>query len=155
MTRPDFGKGGVSRRIVCAGLPVLALLAAGGAWAGDPGIQPPLSIGRANEIVRFPPDLCRDLGFVPGTAELSASTPPAIAGIQQQWSRAKADRNLVSLAARADAGLARVEAVRQAKLRAETLRSALVGSGIRRDDVIVQPFSSKPKALKLSCPPVD
>ena len=161
MTRPDFGKGGVSRRIVCAGLQVLALLAAGGAWAGPPKPHPgedipTQSIGNANErVMPIGPGLCRDLGFVPGTAELSASTPPAIAGIQQQWSRAKADRNLVSLAARADAGLARVEAVRQAKLRAETLRSALVGSGIRRDDVIVQPFSSKPKALKLSCPPVD
>ena len=155
MTRPDFGKGGVSRRIVCAGLPVLALLAAGGAWAGDPGIQPPLSIGRANEIVRFPPDLCRDLGFVRGTAELSASTPPAIAGIHLQWTRAKAGHNLVSMAVRADASLAAVEAVRQEKRRAAVLGSALVRSRIPQADVIVQPLSSKPEALKLSCPPVD
>ena len=161
MTRPDFGKGSVSRRIVCAGLPVLALLAAGGAWAGPPKPHPgedipTQSLVNTNErVMPIGPGLCRALGFVPGTAQLSASTPPAIAGIQQQWSQAKADRNLVSMAVRADASLAGVEAVRQEKRRAAVLGSALVGSGIRRADVIVQPLSSKPEALKLSCPPVD
>ena len=155
MTRPDFGKGGVSRRIVCAGLPVLALLAAGGAWAGDPGIHPPLSIGRANEIVRFPPDLCRDLGFVRGTAELSASTPPAIAGMQQQWIQASADRNFVLMVVRVETGPARDQAVSLATKRAVALRSALGQSGIALDKVFVWPSSIKAKATKLSCPPVD
>lgn len=162
MTRPDFGKGGVSRRFFCAGMQVLVLLSAGGAWAGGPTPGPdpmPLdseSIGRANErVMVIPPILCRDLGFVPGTAKLSASTPTAIAGIHLQWTRAKAGHNLVSMAVRADASLAGVEAVRQEKRRAAVLGSALVRSRIPQADVIVQPLSSKPEALKLSCPPVD
>ena len=160
MTRPDFGKGSVSRRIVCAGLPVLALLAAGGAWAGPPKPNPCediqiQSIGNANEEMRIRPGLCRDLGFVPGTAELSASTPPAIANIHKQWSGLKACRPLVSMAVRADTRLAPVIALRQAKQRATALKSALVKSGIPSDKVIVHPLSSGDKAMDLSCPPVD
>ena len=161
MTRPDFGKGGVSRRIVCAGLQVLALLAAGGAWAGPPKPHPgedipTQSIGNANErVMPIGPGLCRDLGFVPGTAELSASTPPAIANIHKQWSGLKPCRPLVSMAVRADTRLAPVIALRQAKQRATALKSALVKSGIPSDKVIVHPLSSGDKAMDLSCPPVD
>ena len=153
MTRPEFGKGGVLRRIVCAGLQVVALLAAGGAWAGDP--ECPTSLVNPNEsVIPIRPDLCRELGFVAGTADLSASSAPAIVGIQQQWSAANANRKLVTLAVRADPRLNRAQAESQARLRANKLRSALVDSGIPATDVFVCPSPSQAKAMALSCPPV-
>ena len=151
MTRPDFGKGSVSRRVVCVGLPVLALLAAGGARAQPKGE----SLGHSNDrVMPIPDELWSRLSFVPGTAELSDSSLPAIAGIHQLWLQAVAPRYLVSMAVRADVSLAGVEAVRQEKRRAAVLGRALVRSGIRSNKVIVWPLSSKPKEMNLSCPPV-
>lgn len=120
-----------------------------------------VSLPHVNESVQLAPEVCRDLGFVAGSAQLNATTPRAIAAIQQQWAAAPPARNDVVLAVRPDARLRGADAAAQADARAATLRDALVGAGIAAGDVRVL----TPQALAslqtrgaarvpLSCPPV-
>lgn len=119
----------------------------------ESGANDPDSLVHANEFV-VPPGLCRALGFVPGSAQLSTTTPRVITAIHKQWRKAPRDRNDLVLVVLPDAGLAPAAASRQANQRAATLARALVRSGIAKSDVFVRPQPGTPSSVALSCPPV-
>jgi hypothetical protein len=140
-----------------AGLQLVAVLAAGAANAKPPagGDAKPFSLVHANErTMPISPRLCDDLGFVPGSVQLSANTPRAIDGIYRQWRSTNTEQNDVVLIVQADSNLSRDAAARQASQRAKVLARALLQSGIAQPDVFVWPPSNEVNSLTLSCPPI-
>jgi len=147
-------------RVARIGLPALALALGTGAIQAQPrggpiegNVAGTQSLSHTNEFV-VSSHLCRDLGFVQGSARLSASTPEAITGIQREWAKAPRDKNDLVLVVQADAGLKGPDAKHQAEARAEALRAALVKGGIPQSDVFVHPAKPRSDGMALSCPPI-